>query len=148
MRAYAILAALLMGLTSCAQRNDHVVTVAGQSYVMFHRMQQACVHQGVLKELTDHGWTVKSTSESQIVAQQRAPAWINTSVLLVGFEPPQVRLTLTIEPSGSDVKVLIEPGAITNPGSRNERVEPIAATAQMTTVFDNSARRIEQTCGA
>lgn len=148
MRVYAILAALLVSLSGCAQRNDHVVTAGGQSYVMFHGMEQACVHQGLLKELTDHGWTVKSTSEAQIVAQQRAPAWINTSVLLVGFDPPQVRLTLTIVPSGPDVKVLIESGAINNPRSYPERVEPIAATAQMNTVFDNSARRIERTCGA
>ena len=54
---------------------------------------------------------------------------------------------LAIVPSGPDVKVLIDSGVIKNPLSYPERVEPIAATAQTNTVFDKSARRIEQTCG-
>jgi hypothetical protein len=37
------------------------------------------------------------------------------------FEQPQVSLTLTIVPSGSAVKVLIEPGVIINPKSGKER---------------------------
>ena len=57
-------------------------------------------------------------------------------------------MTLTIVPSGSDVKVLIESGAIIHPGAGKEQVEPIQETAQMTAVFNNSVRRIELACGA
>lgn len=148
MRAYAALAIFLAALAGCAQRDSHVVTVAGQTYVVFRGLDRDCIQKGIVKELTNHDWTIRSTSESQIVAQQPAPAWINTAVLLASFEPPQVRMTLTIVPSGSDVKVVIQPAAIIDPSAANTRVEPIQTTAQMTAVFDNSVRRIEQACGA
>src|SRR6266851_1264377 len=112
MRTYAILAMLVAALAGCAQRDSQVVTVAGQTYVVFHGLDPSCVHKAIEKELTDHDWTINSTSETQIVAQQPAPAWINTAVLLASFDPPQVRMTLTVLPSGSDVKVLIDSGAI------------------------------------
>jgi hypothetical protein len=69
-------------------------------------------------------------------------------VPLASFVPPKVRMTLTIVPSGSDVKVQIESGAIMHPGAGKEQVEPIQETAQMTAVFNNSMRRLERACGA
>ena len=146
MKIIAILAALSMGLAGCAQPNVGVVTAAGKSYVMLHGVDAACVHRAALKELADYDWRVKSETASQIVAERVAPPWLNTAVLTVGFEPPQVRMTLTILPSGSDVKVLVDPEAIINPGSSNERVELIRATARMNTVFDNTAHRVGQVC--
>src|SRR6266851_4499271 len=98
----------------------------------FHGLDPSCVHKAIEKELTDHDWTINSTSETQIVAQQ----------------PPQAWMTLTVLPSGSDVKVLIDSGAIIHPKPGNERVEPIQATPQMTAVFNNSVRRIELACAA
>jgi 2,3-dihydroxybenzoate decarboxylase len=74
--------------------------------------------------------------------------------LQIGQELPQAERPSTIFKRNFVIttsgvcEVLIESGAIINPNSRNERVEPIPPTAQMNTVFDNSARRIEQTCGA
>jgi hypothetical protein len=147
MRPCAILVMLLAALAGCAHRDSRVVTVAGQTYVVFRGLNRDCIQKGIVKELADHAWTITSTSESQIVAHQPAPAWINTAVLLASFDPPQVSMTLTIVPSGPDVKVLIGSGAIIDPKSSKPRVEPIQTTAQMTQVFNNSVRRIEQNCG-
>ena len=148
MKIHVVLAMLLAGLCGCARQDSVVVTVAGKSHVELRGVDGACVHQAVLKELATYDWNVNSSSASQIVAQRVAPPWINTTVLSVAFETPQVRMTLTIVPAGPDVKVLIEPDLITNPGSLNERVQPIPVTARMNTVFDDSARRVEQACKA
>jgi hypothetical protein len=148
MRARAIPVLLAAVLAGCAQRDSRVASAVGQTFVVFHGLDQACMHRGMVKELADHDWTIRSVLESQIVAQQPAPAWINTVVPLASFVPPQVRMTLTIVPSGSDVKVQIESGAIIHPGAGKEQVEPIQETAQMTAVFNNSMRRLERACGA
>jgi len=140
------LIALLGALAACAQRDDHVVNAGGETYVLFRGLDRACVYGGLMKELTDHDWTVTGASDSQIVAQQRAPAWINTAVLLASFDPPQVTMTLTVVPAGPDVKVVVESGAIIDPRADKQRVQPIHTTSQMTTVFNNSVRRIDQAC--
>ena len=138
--------ALVATLAACAQRDDRVVTTGGETYVLFRGLDRTCVYNGLVKELVDHDWTVTDRSDSQIVAQQRAPAWINTAVLLASFDPPQVRMTLTVVPAGPDVKVVVESGAIADPRADNARVQPIHTTSQMTTVFNNSVRRIDQAC--
>jgi hypothetical protein len=141
------LAAVAAGaLCACAQRDDHVVTQGGETYVLFHGLDRTCVHDGLVKELVDHDWTVTTASDSRLVAQQRAPAWINTAVLLASFDPPEVRMTLTIAPAGADVKVIIESGVLLDPKAGNQHVQPIHTTSQMTTVFNNSVRRIDQAC--
>ena len=145
-KSIVLLALLALTLAACAQRDDRVITAGGETYVLFRGLDRACVYNGLMKELADHDWTVTGASESQIVAQQRAPAWINTAVLLASFDPPQVRMTLTLVPAGADVKVVVESGAITDPGADKQRVRPIQTTSQMTTVFNNSVRRIDQAC--
>ncbi|HSH99050.1 MAG TPA: hypothetical protein VLA02_00505 [Reyranella sp.] len=141
-----LLALLAVTLAACARRDDRVVTAGGETYVLFHGLDRACVYDGLMKELTDHDWTVTGASDSRIVAQQRAPAWINTAVLMASFDPPQVRMTLTLVAAGAEVKVVVESGAITDPGADKQRTQPIQTTSQMTTVFNNSVRRIDQTC--
>jgi hypothetical protein len=148
MRAYAVLAMLAALLAGCAQRDSRVVTAAGQTYVVFRGLDRECIKDGIAKDLIVHGWTITSTSASQIVAQQPAPAWINTAVLLARFDPPLVRMILTIAPSGPDVKVLIDSEAIVDMTPGKERGQPIQATSQMTSVFNNSVRRIELACGS
>jgi hypothetical protein len=97
---------LVVGLGGCViQRASPVITAAGRTYVVFQRLNPTCVHHAITKELVDHDWTIKSTSEAQIVAEQPAPAWINTAVLLASFNPPLVQMTLTLQSSGSDLKV-------------------------------------------
>jgi hypothetical protein len=142
----ALIALLAAALAACAQHDDHVINAGGETYVLFRGLDRACVYNGLMKELTDHDWTVTGASDSQIVAQQRAPAWINTAVLLASFDPPQVRMTLTIAPAGADVKVVVDSGVIIDPRVDNQRVQPIHTTSQMTTVFNNSVRRIDQAC--
>jgi len=145
-KAFLFHALLALTLAACARRDDHVINAGGETYVLFHGLDRACVYNGLMKELTDHAWTVTGATESQLVAQQRAPAWINTAVLLASFDPPQVRMTLTLVPAGADVKVVVESGAITDPGANKQLVQPIHTTSQMTTVFNNSVRRIDQAC--
>jgi len=142
----ALIALLAATLAACAPRDDRVINAGGETYVLFHGLDRACVYNGLMKELTDHDWTVTGASDSQIVAQQRAPAWINTAVLLASFDPPQVTMTLTVVPAGPDVKVVVESGAIIDPRADKQRVQPIHTTSQMTTVFNNSVRRIDQAC--
>jgi len=148
MKLLMALALLLVSLAACARRDSQVVTVGGETYVVFHGLDQACVHRGIVKELNDFNWTITATSDSQIVAQQPAPAWINTAVLLASFDPPQVRIVVVLQPSGRDLRALIESSAIVAGRGTAERVEPIAATPQMAAVFNNSVRRIERECGA
>ncbi|SKA28993.1 hypothetical protein SAMN02745126_04851 [Enhydrobacter aerosaccus] len=136
----------VLTLAACGPRDDHVTTVGNETYVLFHGLDRVCVYNGLMKELTDHDWTVTDVSDTQIVAQQRAPAWINTAVLMASFDPPQVRMTLTLVTVGTDVKVVVESGAIADPRADKQRVQPIHATSQMTTVFNNSVRRIDQAC--
>jgi len=143
-----VMALLLVSLAACSRRDSQVVTVGGETYVVFHGLDQACVQRGIVKELNDFNWTITATSDLQIVAQQPAPAWINTAVLLASFDPPQVRIVVTLQPSGRDLRALIESSAIVAGRGTAERVEPIAATPQMTAVFNNSVRRIERECGA
>jgi hypothetical protein len=148
MRALLVLALLMASLAACARRDSQVVTANGETFVVFHGLDQACVHRGIVKELNDFNWTITATSGSQIVARQPAPAWINTAVLLTSFDPPQVQIVVTLQPSGRDLRALIESSAIVAGRGTAERVEPIAATPQMTAVFNNSVRRIERECGA
>ncbi|MBL6618330.1 MAG: hypothetical protein ISP49_17435 [Reyranella sp.] len=140
-------AALLAALAAaCARPDDRVVTAAGQTYVVFHAVDAACVRDGIVREFVDHAWAIRTTTDSRIVAQQRAPAWINTAVLLTRIDPPQVRMTVTIVPDGGDVKALIESGVLLDPLANQERVEAIPTTPQMAAVFNNSVHRIDQAC--
>jgi hypothetical protein len=139
--------AILFAFAGCARQDSHVVTSGGQTYVLFHGLDRECIRAGIVGELRTFDWTLEKNEDSQIVARQPAPAWINTAVLLASFDPPLVQITLTILPAGADLKVLIDAGAIVDPAAPNPSVRPIPATAQMTAVFDNSVHRIEKECG-
>jgi hypothetical protein len=112
----------------------------------FHALDPACVHKEIVTELTDHEWTVTSTTPPQIVARKQAPPWLNTAVLAAHIEPPVVTMTMTLTPSGSDVGVLLQAGTIIDPRVGTEKIEPIPPTAQMNAALRSAARRVERAC--
>ena len=63
MRARAIPVLLAAVLAGCAQRDSRVASAAGQTLVVCHGLDQACMHRGMVKELADHDWTIRSVLE-------------------------------------------------------------------------------------
>ena len=146
MKSYLILGALLASLVGCAQPGKSTAIVPGKPFVVLHNVDVACVHQRLLARAAERGWKVTSASETRLVAERRSPPWLNTAALSAGYESPLVRMTLLIAVAGPNVNVVIDPYAVTNPGMRNERVEPIEPTAEMQATFNDAGRQIEEFC--
>jgi hypothetical protein len=113
---------------------------------MLHNVDQACVHQRLLIRLVERGWRVTSVSDTRMVAERKSPPWLNTAALSAGYESPLVRVTLLIVPAAPHLEIVIDPFAVTNPGMRNERVEPIEPTAEMQATFNDAAQKLEEYC--
>jgi hypothetical protein len=139
MRSYLILGALLAGLSGCNQPGKSANIVPGKPFVVLRNVDPACVHQRLVTRIVERGWTEKSVTQNRMVVERRSPPWFNTAALASGYESPLVRMTLLIVPVGPNIEIVIDPTAVTNPGMRNERIEPIEPTAEMQATFNDAA---------
>ncbi len=146
MKSYILLGVLLAALAGCAQPKQSANIVPGKPFVVLRNVDPVCVHNRLVTRMVERGWTAKSVSETRMVAERKSPPWLNTAALASGYESPLVRMTLMLVPAGPDMEIVIDPTAVTNPGMRNERIEPIEPTAEMQATFNDAAHKLEEYC--
>lgn len=147
MRTFSILTGMcVMALVAGCAGNQPGAVVSGKPFVVLHNVDQACVRERLLAHLAERGWTVKSIGDGRLVAENPAPAFINTAARQAGYARPLVRMTIVGVAVGQDIELIIDPFVVTNPGTRSERLEAIEPTAEMDQAIKGGGRKLEAEC--
>jgi hypothetical protein len=89
---------------------------------------------------------VISIGEGRLVAEQKAPPFLNDAARRTGHESPLVRMTLLGVQAGPNIEIIVDPYVVTNPGLPSEKVEPMEPTAEMQVAVNDAGRRLEEYC--
>lgn len=148
MRILVTLTVLLAAaLSGCAPASRQGTIVSGKPFVVLHNVDAACVRERLLARMVERGWTVKSISDGRLVAENAAPAFINSPARQAGYAKPLVRMTVLGVAVGANIQIIVDPFVVTNPGTPSERLEPIEPTAEMQQILNDAGRQLEGQCG-
>jgi hypothetical protein len=135
----------VLSLAGCATAPP-IQTASGKPDVVIRGADRACVRDGMLNGLLTNGFAVRTANDLQVVVQRPAPPSFAAAMLTTGYGPPEQRVAITMVPTGSDLRVVIDASVVSNSGTAFERVQPYRASAQDQEVFEAMARRAETTC--
>jgi hypothetical protein len=142
------LAILSVGLLSAACATpDPIRTASGKPDTTLRNVGASCVKNEILSGLVSKGWTIKTATDTQIVAQRPFDnAVLSTLMSTRNGGAPQVRATYTMIPIGDEVRLVLDPAIIVNPGTSQEQVNPTKPDNEMQTGLVNASRRVETVC--
>jgi hypothetical protein len=146
MRAFTALAIVVVGSLTACQKAAPDIT-AGKPYIVLHNVDPECVRERLVTRMTDQGWKVLQVGGGRLIAERRSPPFIESVARRAGYDSPLVRMTLIGVEMQPNIEIIIDPFIVINPGTKSERVEPIAATAEMQVTFDTAGRQLEAYCG-
>ena len=146
MRFLPTLAVLLAAALAACTANQKGAIVPGKPFVVLHNVDPGCVRERLLARLAERGWTVKSIGEGRLIAENAAPAFINTVARQAGYARPLVRMTVVGVAVGPNIELIVDPFVVTNAGTPNERLEPIEPTAEMQQAINDAGRDLEGQC--
>lgn len=141
----AVPIAALLALSACAQA-DPIRTASGKPDVVLRAVDRACVKDGVVGGAITQGWQLKSSSDYLAVFQRPAPPSFAAAMLTTAYGPPELRITMTFVPAGSDLRLVVDQAVISNAGTLAERSQTVRSTQADQEAFEQMARRAEAKC--
>ncbi|HQS18635.1 hypothetical protein [Reyranella sp.] len=145
MKKYVVIAAFT-ALAAC-DRAPAITTASGKPDVLMRAVDRTCVRETILNNLLTNGWSIKSTSEVQIVVERQAPPSMAAALLSTGYSgAPYQRVTFNLVPSGPDLRLVADMAWVSNANTRFEKVHPAQANANDQAAAESSARRAEAKC--
>lgn len=146
MKRLSLLAVLV--LAGCATAPPPQ-TPSGKPEVMLSNVDAGCVRSSMANALADQGYSIKTMSDYSIVAEKKvtsgAAAFLYSTQMSGN---PDARVTVTMIPSGTSVRMMMDAAYVSNAGTGFEKSTPIPASQGDEQMLMQIKPKIESSCPA
>lgn len=140
-----IWASLLVGCATVPPAN----TPSGNPEITLSNVRAECVRSAFLNLLVNNGYTIRTSTDTQIIAGKTTQNMAASLLLSTQFSgPPEERITVLFipQPTGDALRVVVSGAYVSNQGTGFEKVQPIRGSQMDQNQFMAAKPRIEAEC--